>query len=228
MPVYNEEECIVGVVNDWRSALSGLNIDFKMIVLNDGSKDNTAQALEAFADYPRVEVINKTNSGHGPTILRGYHQAVDSAEWVFQCDSDDEMKPDSFAALWEKRNRFDALFGVRKERRQNISRKFISFCSRFTVNLLFGKSIADVNTPYRLLRANYLKVIINQIPAETFAPNIIISGAFTRAGLRVYEHEVPHENRKTGQASIVKWNLWKSAVKAFGQTLSCRPEINKI
>lgn len=225
MPVYNEEACIADVVRSWRDQFDRLGIDYRMIVLNDGSRDGTAAALEGVAEENRVDVINKPNSGHGPTILVGYHQGVQLGEWVFQCDSDDEMKPDSFSALWERRGDYDALFGVRTGREQNRGRKVISACSRLVVRVLFGGGVEDVNTPYRLMRAHLLEKIIVQIPTDTFAPNVIISGALARAGVRIYNHPVAHEHRRTGTVSIVKWKLWKSVFRALWQTLWCRPAL---
>jgi hypothetical protein len=75
------------------------------------------------------------------------------------------------------------------------------------------------------MRSKYLKEIIGQIPQTTFAPNVMVSGAFARARLRIHNMPVPHECRKTGTVSIVKWKLWKSAFKSFVQTLKCRPVI---
>lgn len=76
MPVYNEEACIVDVVKSWRSMVSRLNIDFRIIILNDGSNDGTKETLAVFTSDNRIEVINKENSGHGPTILFGYQKSV--------------------------------------------------------------------------------------------------------------------------------------------------------
>lgn len=225
MPVYNEQACIVDVVSSWRDAFAELGIDFLMIVLNDGSTDGTAAVLEAFASDERIDVVNKPNSGHGPTILTGYRRAVTLADWVFQCDSDDEMKPTHFAELWSRRDSHDALFGVRKDREQSFARAIISTTSRMTVRLLYGRSVVDVNTPYRLIRASLLEQIVAQIPKDTFAPNIIISGALAYAGVRIGNRPVPHEGRKTGTVSIVKWKLVKAAIRSFWQTLRCRPKI---
>ncbi len=223
MPVFNEQECIVDVVKSWQGALSSLDINFQIFALNDGSTDKTAEVLRAFNGDSMVKVINKPNSGHGPTILAGYHKAAGTADWLFQCDSDDEMPSEYFASLWTKRQEFDALFGYRFGRVQNIGRRIISVCSRLVVKLLFGRGVVDVNTPYRLIRSNLLQPIVRQIPADTFAPNVIISGTLARAGVRIYNHPVPHLQRRTGSVSIVKWKLWKSAFRSFWQTLWCRP-----
>ncbi len=223
MPVYNEEACIARVVRSWLEMLDALEIDYRMLVLNDGSKDGTAAELAQFRDDRRVELIDKTNSGHGPTILMGYQQAVKLADWVFQCDSDDELKPDAFPEFWNARDRYDALFGVRSGRRQSAGRRIISACSRGTVRLLFGRKVVDVNVPYRLMRAELLKRILPQIPADTFAPNLMIAGAFARSRARTVNLPVAHEGRKTGAASLLKWKLWRAAIRAFGQTVACRP-----
>lgn len=219
MPVYNEEECIIDVVKAWRDEFDRLGIDFTMILLNDGSKDRTKDKLATFAGEGRITIINKENSGHGPTILQGYHKAVDLADWVFQTDSDNEMKPDYFPELWNRRCDYAALFGVRANRKQNIGRRIISSASRATVRIFFGSGVADVNTPYRLMRSAALKQIVAQIPSDTFAPNVLISGMFAASKANIYNCQVPHEDRKTGSVSIMKWRLWKSAFRSFWQTI---------
>ena len=228
MPVYNEEECIVKVLESWISVLTTLGMRFKIIVLNDGSSDGTLQALQAFSHNNHIELINKANSGHGPTILMGYKKSVKLADWTFQCDSDNEMKPDSFRTLWENRVGFDALFGVRVERDQNFARKLISAFSRIVVRFLFGTGVSDVNTPYRLIKSEILERMLPYIPDTIFAPNVIISGIVCKFGLRTFEVPVLHQNRKTGKVSIVRWRLLKSAVKAFCQTLFCWATIRDI
>jgi len=222
MPVYNEEACIVAVVEAWHTELTRLGIDFRMIVLNDGSRDETAARLTRFAGSDRIQVVNKENSGHGPTILQGYRLAVEQAEWVFQVDSDDEMGAASFEKLWAARERYAALFGFRSGRQQGVGRRLISAVSRYAVHLLFGKGVVDVNTPYRLVRSSILKNIVALIPDDTFAPNILISGMLAALRQPVLNVPVPHEGRKTGQVSIVKWRLWKAAVSSLLQTVRFR------
>ncbi|MDD2235844.1 MAG: glycosyltransferase family 2 protein [Kiritimatiellae bacterium] len=218
MPVYNEEGCIASVVREWTAMLDSLNMDYQLMVLNDGSKDKTGDVLSAFSSDQHIRVINKPNSGHGPTILQGYRMACEEAAWVFQCDSDGEMSPDAFPVLWEKREGYDALFGYRNHRIQSRGRAFISAVSRMTVRLFFGPGVHDVNTPYRLIRANVLKTILLRTPDDTFAPNIIISGELVRQKHRVFKTPVATVTRATGRSSIVKWKLWKAAVHSFWQT----------
>ena len=220
MPVYNEAECIETVVRDWDAALQSLGIRYRMLIYNDGSGDNTEEELSCFCSSPTIEVVNKPNEGHGPTILRGYREAVNTAEWVFQCDSDGEMLPEGFEKLWACRADYDALFGYREERIQSRSRAFISMVSRQVVGLFFGRGVKDVNTPYRLMRSELLQPIIKNIPHGTFAPNVLVSGEFNHKKYRIYNTPVKHRHRRTGQVSIVKWDLWKAVIKSFFQTIT--------
>lgn len=222
MPVYNEADCIAAVVSDWLKTLRELDLRFKLYVLNDGSKDSTWQMLQQFRDEPEVELINKPNSGHGPTILMGYRRASEEALWVFQVDSDNEMSPSSFQRFWKAREQYDFIAGTRDGREQAAGRKFISFCSRAVIRILFAGGVTDVNVPYRLMRSEVLKPIVVRVPDDTFAPNVIISGAVAARRARVANFAVPHEGRKTGTVSIVKWKLWRCAAKAAIQTLTFR------
>ena len=215
IPVYNESEIIKDVTDSWIVALNKIGIDFEINLYNDGSKDNSAEILDAIeAENACVNVIHKENSGHGPTILMGYMNSKDN-EWVFQIDSDGEMKPDKFVELWNNRNKYDFLLGTRFNRQSPISRKIITFVARRTIGLLFNNGISDVNSPYRLMRVSKVYSFFEKIPTDTFAPNIVLSGLVTQNKLRVYETPVEFTFRQTGEVSIKHFKLFKVALKSF-------------
>lgn len=219
IPVYNEEGAIARVVRAWTAQLDRLGMDYELRVYDDGSRDGTAAILGRLAeDLPGLTVTSKPNSGHGPTILRGYREA--RGEWIFQVDSDDEMGPEHFARLWESRAGHDLLIGRREARRSALARRLISGLSRLTVWALFGRAVGDVNAPYRLVRGRCLAAMIRRIPADAFAPNVILSGLAARDRLRVLEVGVPHRGRVTGSVSIGRWRLWRAAARSFRQTVA--------
>lgn len=223
MPVYNEEAAIPAVLEKWTKVLDRTGIDYVIRPYNDGSKDSSLNVMRKFAAEKRtIDVRDKSNGGHGHTILTGYRDAIsDGFDWIFQIDSDDEMGPDKFPELWAKRTNFDFLVGRRAGRQQTLPRKIISFISRMTVRLFYGKSaIWDVNSPYRLMRVRALKDVISTIPERTFAPNVIITGMAARLKLRAFEMSVPQHDRTTGEVSIKKWKLLKAAAKSLWQTVS--------
>lgn len=118
-----------------------------------------------------------------------------------------------------KVDNYDFLVGIRDGRVQQLPRKIISFVSRLCVRILYGKSIWDVNTPYRLMRVSAFKDSFQMIPLTTFAPNVILSGLAARLKLRCYEIRVPQHDRTTGEVSIKKWKLLRAAMKSFSQTV---------
>ena len=227
MPVYNEEECIGDVVSSWLAVLTEEGVQFRLLILDDGSQDDSAAQLAGFAQDKRVTIIRKPNTGHGPTILVGYRHGVAVADWVFQVDSDGEMPPENFPELWRCREGYDAVFGFRAGRKQQLGRWLISRCSRFAIACCFGSQVHDVNVPYRLIRADVLRHIVPLIPEDTFAPNLIISGALSRMKCRIHNHPVPHTQRQTGCTSIRGWKLWKAAMKALVQTFKCSLRIRQ-
>lgn len=222
IPVYNEQDALKDVVKKWTDQLKRHKIPFELHLYNDGSIDNTRKILNKLEKTnPHLKVHNKQNSGHGPTILNGYNNNLDK-EWIFQTDSDDEMSPEHFYKLWQKRNEFDFLLGERANRLQSFNRWTISAFSRLVVCFFYRKGIYDVNSPYRLMRSAAIKDLIDIIPKDTFAPNIIISGMVGLMKIRFLETPIPHQNRKTGEVSIKKWRLLKAVYGSFIQTIKFR------
>ena len=221
MPVFNERDAIGAVLAKWDDALAALGIDYEIRPYNDGSRDDSLSVMRgAAAGRPRISVRDKKNGGHGNTILTGYREAAaDGFDWIFQVDSDDEMGPEKFSELWNRRSEFDFGVGIRDGRKQALPRKIISFVSRLCVRLFYGKSVWDVNTPYRLMRVSAFRGYFERIPLSTFAPNVILSGLAGAAGLRCHEIRVPQHDRATGEVSIKKWKLLKAAVRSFWQTI---------
>lgn len=222
IPVYNEQDSIGVVLKNWSNELERLGIDYQIHIYNDGSKDKTKEVISGYAvNNKRIVVHDKENSGHGPTILQGYRKNSDK-EWIFQIDSDDEMQPDSFEQLWEKRNDFDFLIGTRSTRANVLSRKIISFVSRLVVKLFYGKGVHDVNSPYRLMRVSVFRDHFLSIKPGTFAPNVIISAIACKRKLRIYEKTMDYNFRQQGEVSIKKLKLLKVAVISFFQAICFR------
>ena len=223
MPVYNEQEAIGAVLEKWNAALKKLGMDYEIRPYNDGSRDGSLAVMREIAARlgPRINVRDKPNGGHGNTILTGYREAAaDGFDWIFQIDSDDEMGPEKFGELWSHRNEYDFLVGTRQGRVQQLPRKVMSFVSRLCVRLFYGKSVWDVNTPYRLMRVQAFARFYDAVPLTTFAPNVILSGLAARYGLRSFETPVPQHDRTTGEVSIKKWKLLKVAALSFWQTVA--------
>jgi glycosyltransferase involved in cell wall biosynthesis len=214
IPAYNEASAIGDVLRAWSHVLVRLGIDHEIRVYDDGSTDATGDVLsKAAATLPRIVVATHPNRGHGPTVLRGYREA--SGDWVFQTDGDGEGSPDDFATLWNARHGYDVLVGRRTHRRVPLPRRCLTVGCRLAVRFLFGASIRDANSPYRLMRRSCLVEMLADVPEATFAPNAVLSGLAARRGLRIGEMPVRWERRRAGPGSIVGWRVGKAALRAL-------------
>ena len=217
IPVYNEEARIAGLVRDWAAVVEELGIDYEIILLNDGSRDGTADVLKQWHGNPRIMAVNKENEGHGPTILRGYALAVARSEWVFQLDCDDEIKAANFPALWARRAEADFVFACRANRVQNRPRRLVTQVSAIVVRVLGGRGVCDVNVPFRLMRAGCLAPMLALIPPDTFAPNVAISGLAAKHGRRIVNVPTPCESRESRSGALMGWKLLATSSKAACQ-----------
>mgnify|MGYP001321899673 CR=1 FL=1 len=220
MPAYNEEGCIVPVVSAWRDELARLfGADFRLVVVNDGSRDNTGKLLDQLAaTESRLIVIHQKNSGHGGALLRAYHEAVAlSPDFVFHVDSDDQFKPADFSRLWFRRHESPCILGYRSVRHDALHRLVITRILRVVLLALYGRYLKDSNVPFRLLRTDFLAEALAIIPPETFAPNIFLAVLGARIDADLMHLPVSHEDRKTGTVSIVRWKLIRVCFRCVGE-----------
>lgn len=215
IPVFNEEKLIGECINEWLNVLDSVNLNYEILIIDDGSSDATISIVERYGDNQNIQVIIKQNEGHGPTILAGYKRAVGIAEWVFQADSDNEISPNQFSALWSRRQGQDAVIAWRQGRNQTTVRRLVTFFARVTTKVLFRCHLRDVNIPFRLIRSETLTILLEKIPSDTFAPNIALSGALSLMNYQVEECPVIFNERIVGESSLS--NL--GAVRKGGRAL---------
>ena len=100
IPLYNKEFCIRETLS---SILSQSYRDFEMVVVNDGSKDNSLSVVQSINDS-RIRIINKENEGVSKTRNRGIKEA--KGEWIMFFDADDLMVEGCLQALVNLGNQF--------------------------------------------------------------------------------------------------------------------------
>ena len=128
-PAYNESQNILQFIEDWYPVVARHNSNglSRLVIIDDGSKDNTYQILQDAARNKNLLVpITKQNSGHGATLLCGYQYAIQNgAEFIFQTDTDGQTLASEFESFWEQRNNYNAILGKRPDRKDGKARKFI-------------------------------------------------------------------------------------------------------
>lgn len=224
MPAYNEENTIAKVVDEWHAVAETVGHGSKLVVFNDGSKDSTAGVLEKIKNkYPNLTIINKENSGHGPTCRLAYQYAVDEkADWVFQTDSDGQTKSGEFRSFWEKRNQYDFIIGHRVKRSDSVDRRFISQILKRVLFMIFKVTVADANTPFRLMKAERLRYYLPLIPNDYFLCNTLLSVLITKNKERIFWQEISFAPRLSGISSIPLVKFSKLAIKLIPELYKMR------
>lgn len=197
MPVYNEAGNLEESLLLWRDILRRVEPSFVLLALDDGSTDASGRILEDLkADFPELNVHHHANRGHGRTIRRGYELA--SGAWVLQTDSDQEVPPSALLELWQSRSVADVIIGRRSNRDVGIARNFVSRLAGWWVRRQFGGRVTDVNSPFRLMRREFLAGGLPLLPPAAFAPNVLLTGLAARDGWRVLEVPVCWQPRRLG------------------------------
>lgn len=204
IPAYNEEETVGRVLNDWYGIVEKIGNGSKIVIIDDGSRDNTFAIMKKAAeDKEHFIPLTKPNAGHGATVLYGYHYAIEQgADYVFQTDSDGQTLPDEFWKFWELRNSYAMVIGSRKGRQDGLSRVFVTKTLKIVLGLAFKVKVEDANTPFRLMKASLLKDNITLIPKDYNLSNVIISVIYEKKKLGVKYLPITFKPRQGGVNSI--------------------------
>ena len=98
IPAYNERDTIRQVIEEWYSIVETVSVDSRLVIVNDGSKDDTYEIMKkCVEERPQVIARTKTDSGHGATVLYANQYALEQkADYIFQTDSDGQTRPEEF------------------------------------------------------------------------------------------------------------------------------------
>ena len=221
MPAYNEEANIEAVVEQWHAVAARLDAEgteARLVIANDGSKDGTyARMLELAERYPHFTPLDKPNSGHGATVLYLYrHALAEGADYVFQTDSDGQTSPEEFWEFWRERGKWDLQVGHRRGRQDGLSRVVVTKVLKGVVWLTFGVRVTDANTPFRLMRADALRRVMEEIPEDFLLANVALSAIAVKRGMRCRWVPITFKPRQGGENSINLRRIFRIGRQAVG------------
>jgi glycosyltransferase involved in cell wall biosynthesis len=228
IPAYNEEANIREVARSWHEVVERIGIDSKLVIIDDGSKDDTYKILtELTKDLPQLVAITKPNSGHGATVLYGYHYALENnADYIFQTDSDGQTLPDEFWQFWEQREQHSAIIGHRNRREDGTSRVFVTKTLKFVLQCIFHLNIPDANTPFRLMNAEVLRKHIDRIPADFNLSNIMLTVCLVKYGENILFISITFRPRQGGVNSINFRKIVKIGARAVRDFKRIKTELD--
>ena len=198
IPAYNEEKGIAGVLQELLESLDGFNFEFptEIIVVNDGSKDNTSAEIEPFLEGGRIRlIVHPVNRGYGAALKTGISQA--HYPWILITDADGTYPNEFIADLVTLRDEHDMVVGARTGENTNIPliRRPPKWVLRKLASVLSGQSIPDLNSGLRLMRRRVLEKYLHLLP-EGFSFTTTITLAMFSAGHRVVYTPIDYHKRK--------------------------------
>ncbi|MCL2435893.1 MAG: glycosyltransferase family 2 protein [Lentimicrobiaceae bacterium] len=229
MPAYNEADNINAVVEQWHPIVEKIGNGSKLVIFNDGSKDNTYQKMQELAEkYPCFIAETKPNSGHGATCLYAYRYAIEkNADFIFQTDSDGQTDPDEFWKFWEHRHQYDLGIGIRNARQDGFSRVVVTKTLRFIVWCIFGVWVKDANTPFRLMKRENLINYLAIIPENFFLANVVLSVISAKKKEKIFWCPITFKPRQAGVNSINIKRIIKIGFKALKDFRTINKQLKK-
>lgn len=229
IPAYNEESNIENIVEEWYEVIDKIKNDSKLVVIDDGSKDNTLKKLNKLKEkFENLVVLSKKNGGHGDTILYGYNYALENnASYIFQTDSDGQTLASEFWDFWKDRDKHSAIIGYRNNRKDRISRIFVTKVLKLVLFVIFGLKITDANTPYRLMKNEVLSKYYPMIPEHFNLSNVMLTVLLIKNKENVEFRKITFRPRQGGKNSINLRNIIKIGIQAVKDFSRIKKELNK-
>ncbi len=202
MPAYNEGERIRANLHEAAASLVGLGVPFEIIVVDDGSADDTleeARAAAAADSHIRV-ARNVHNQGKGWALKTGFNRA--RGEVVAFLDADLDIAPAQLGNLWDKLHRegADVVIGSKFHPESRIDyplwRRLFSLCYFLFIKVLFGLPLKDTQTGIKLYRRSVLAEVFPHVLVKKFAFDIELLAIAHYKGFRICEVPVVIDFRR--------------------------------
>lgn len=203
IPVLNEEKTIELILRRVINQLKGW--DKEIIVINDGSIDQTLKKLEKFSG--EVILINlKKNQGKGAALKEGLKKV--SGDIVIIQDADLEYDPKDYPNLLKPilKNKAEVVYGSRvlgENQRGGWAFFWGGRFLTFLANLLYGLNITDESTCYKVFKSEILKSIDLECKGFEFCPEV--TAKIAKKGIKIQEVPIFYNPRGRKNGKKITW-----------------------
>ncbi len=224
-PCYNEEKNIALTVKKAVKVLEKTAKKWEIIIINDGSKDNTGKiALQIKQQYPNIKIItHNPNRGYGGAFKSGLYGA--KYQWIAFTDSDGQFDFSEISKFIKKQQttKADMVIGYYLGRKVSPLVIFTSKIWELIVFILFGLHVTDIDCGFKFIS----KKVVDTIPRLEAERGAFISSEFLikakKAGFKIEEIGVHHYPRTEGQAT---GRQLKVIIKSFSDLFKLWYKIN--
>jgi glycosyltransferase involved in cell wall biosynthesis len=198
LPAYNEAANIEQAVAEATAAAEKLFVEHEVIVVDDGSSDDTRKLVKALAGKdPRVRVIcHGRNRGYGESLRTGFLSA--RLDYVFFTDADLQFDLTELERFMPYAGAVGVIAGYRINRQDPPLRKFNARAWNLLVRVLFYVPVRDIDCAFKLFDRRALEEIDIQSVGAMVNTELMVK--LGRQGASVVEIGVTHRPRKAGDA----------------------------
>ena len=204
---YNEQNTI-RIILEKLSKIKNLNKELEIIVVDDGSTDNSLQILEENKNLYNVLIKNTSNRGKGYSIKKGLEKST--GEFVFFQDADLEYDPNDITKFLNLINKFnpDLIIGSRFNysnytRSHNFLNKMGNYLITFLFNVFYNTTFTDIYSCYACFKKD--KLDINSLKTVGFEQHAEILCKVVKNGKKFYEVPINYNGRSKDEGKKIKF-----------------------
>ena len=215
-PCHNEAENLEALVADALAALPALATTYEVILVDDGSRDDTAGVAERLVQRHGgvVRLVrHEVNRGYGGALRSGF--AAARYDHIAYTDGDRQFSVADLARLVERaeETRSPVVIGYRMQRAAPPLRLIYATLYRIANRIWFGLRVRDVDCAAKLFRRDALRGIIVHYDGAFFSAELLIRLRLT--GVNILEVGVPHYPRTAGSPTGARLSVITRAVRDF-------------
>jgi glycosyltransferase involved in cell wall biosynthesis len=222
LPAYNEADNIEPMVEEATPALASVTDDYEIIVVDDGSADDTAAVTrQVMEQNPHVRLVeHPVNQGFGAAVFTGFTHA--EKDWIFYTDADRQFVLRELERFVPLMDEYDLIAGYRAPRRDPFMRVVYGKGWSALCTLVFGYTVRDVDCGFKLFRREIIDELAPSIASRgaTFSIEWLVRAK--RAGYRFVELPVTHRPRVAGSQTGANIDV---IVRAFRELVGVRMQL---
>ena len=197
IPVYNEQESLPELIRRTTAACEMLGKDYEILLVDDGSSDESASMLSDAAEEPGshiVAVLLNRNYGQHNAIMAGFSHVT--GDLIVTLDADLQNPPEEIPRLVAKADEgYDVVGTVRQNRQDTWFRKRASRLINRLIQSTTGKAMGDYGCMLRAYRRHIVDAMLHCHERSTFIP--ILANTFARKAIEIPVH---HAERECGES----------------------------
>jgi dolichol-phosphate mannosyltransferase len=211
LPAWNEQATIRQAIQEAALALAVLTDDFELIVVDDGSTDNTAELVRAAsAKHPGVRLIqHHRNKGYGAALRTGFTAARHAL--VAFTDADCQFDLHDLGYMLPLAQHYDIVCGYRMHRKDSRRRCFLSWGYNTLVKALVRTGVRDVDCALKVYHRHHLGALLPH--CDNFFVNTEMLTRARQEGLSVVEVGVQHRPRAGGESKVALSDVPRTLAK---------------